>query len=46
MAETLSVAVIGAGMTGEVHTRAIRFAGATVSGIASSNQSRAEQAKA
>jgi hypothetical protein len=25
MAETLSVAVIGAGMTGEVHTRAIRF---------------------
>jgi hypothetical protein len=29
MAETVGVAVIGAGMTGEVHTRAIRFTGAT-----------------
>ena len=46
MAQTLGVAVIGAGMMGEVHTRASRLADATLCGIASSNQSRAEQAKA
>jgi len=44
MAETLGVAIIGAGMMGEVHTRAIRLAGATVRGIASSSESRAAEA--
>jgi predicted dehydrogenase len=44
MAETLGVAIIGAGMMGEVHTRAIRLAGAAVRGIASSSESRAAEA--
>ncbi len=44
MAETLGVAIIGAGMMGEVHTRASRLAGAVVRGMVASTPERGRQA--
>lgn len=40
MVETLGVAIIGAGMMGEVHTRAARLAGANVRGVVASSPER------
>lgn len=44
MVATLGVAIIGAGMMGEVHARSSRMAGARVMGIAASSEGRAQQA--
>ncbi|SAL19934.1 oxidoreductase domain-containing protein [Caballeronia udeis] len=46
MAETLGVAIVGAGMMGAVHSRASRLAGATLKGIAASSPQSAKAAAA
>ena len=46
MAETLGVAIVGAGMMGAVHSRASRLAGATLKGIAASSPQSAKEAAA
>src|ERR1700733_4778736 len=46
MAETLGVAIVGAGMMGAVHSRASQLAGATLKGIAASSPQSAKAAAA